>query len=132
MSRSKQSLISELDGIVRTVVLLRDGNRCQKCRHVFLPEDLHSSHVIVKKGHLNIRHDLNNVLTMCAYCHLEWWHKHPEEAMDWFADKFPDRYEYLMERKNGIYKVSIGDLREVKKGLLDEKGRLEQGRVSYF
>ena len=34
---------------------------------------------------------VDNVKTLCMYCHLRWWHKNPIEAYEWFTAKFPER-----------------------------------------
>jgi hypothetical protein len=38
-----------------------------------------------------------NIKTLCWNCHLNWWHKNPIEAVDWFKEKYPDRYAELKE-----------------------------------
>lgn len=30
-------------------------------------------------------------------CHLNWWHKNPIEAAEWFKETYPDRYLKLKE-----------------------------------
>lgn len=62
---------------------------------------------------------------MCYHCHLNWWHKNPMEAAEWFANKFPDRWEYLQANR-GMQKFSISELEELKKyykELVDESTR---------
>ena len=36
---------------------------------------------------------------LCYHCHLEWWHKNPLEAAEWFKGYSPERYEYLWSKK---------------------------------
>jgi hypothetical protein len=52
-----------------------------------------------------MRFDLQNIKTLCFYCHIEWWHKEPTEAVEWFQQKFPDRWRYIQEDKNGLDKT---------------------------
>jgi hypothetical protein len=51
-----------------TLVKLRDG-KCKECNSVY---DLHAHHIKPYKSDPELRHDVNNGVTLCGYCHREW------------------------------------------------------------
>jgi prephenate dehydrogenase len=58
---------------------------------------------------------------LCYHCHLNYWHKHPMAAAEWFAAKYPERWAYLKEEQ-GIRKFTIAELEELAESL---KAQLE-------
>ena len=61
--------------------------RCHKRTH------LQSAHVF-SRSHASTRYHRDN-LVLCAGCHLYWWHKEPAEAIPWFQEAFPTRWDRL-------------------------------------
>ena len=41
-----------------------------------------------------------NQKVLCFHCHINIWHKNPVESGEWFVNKFPERWEYLKEKRN--------------------------------
>jgi 5-methylcytosine-specific restriction endonuclease McrA len=65
------------------------------------------SHVKSKGAYKHMAWDLENVKMLCYRCHILWWHKEPTEAGEWFKEKFPERWEYLVSRMRETPKVNI-------------------------
>ncbi len=38
---------------------------------------------------------MDNVKTLCYPCHINWWHKNPLEAAEWFEKTYPERAKRL-------------------------------------
>lgn len=91
-AKAKRALTSELDVLVRELVLARDGYKCVRCGST---KKLQASHVLSKGRYQRLRFDLLNVVTMCLACHFFFWHKSPLEAFRWFDQKYPGRHELL-------------------------------------
>jgi 5-methylcytosine-specific restriction endonuclease McrA len=51
-----------------SLVKLRDG-KCKECGSVY---DLHAHHIKQYKSHPELRHDVNNGITLCGNCHRKW------------------------------------------------------------
>jgi hypothetical protein len=48
--------------------------------------------------------------------HLNWWHKNPLEATEWFKTRFPERYAYLQANR-GMKQFKLNDLIALKEEL---------------
>ncbi len=79
---------------------------CEKCRRSGDVVQLQCAHII-PRANLVLRWDFNNALSLCYACHLFWAHKNPLEFTEWFRAKFPDRYEYLLVKKNLFAKWTL-------------------------
>ena len=101
-------LKNKLGKLMAILVKQRDKYICQRClKDVSCnSRDCHASHVIPTSQSLFLRFDIMNLKTLCSHCHLHWWHKDILAARDWFAEKFPDRHEYLEERRHVIIKYT--------------------------
>lgn len=66
----------------------RDDWTCQKCMNP--NEALHAHHIHTKGGNADMRHDLDNLITLCWRCH-GWAHDRPAEFATWLES-------YRMER----------------------------------
>jgi hypothetical protein len=102
----------KLDDIAKGFAKARDGYVCQKSGEHLEGSKAHGSHVIPVSAGLALRWDLNNIKCLSYHNHLNWWHKNPLEAAEWFRGKFPGRWEYLQERKGSLAKISNADLIE--------------------
>ena len=51
-----------------SMVKLRDG-KCTECGSVY---DLHAHHIKPYKDYPELRHDVNNGITLCGQCHRKW------------------------------------------------------------
>lgn len=77
----------------------RDGYTCQKCGKDRLTAQIQASHNVSVGQCVALAADVINILALCSYHHLRWWHSHPLDASAWFQEKYPDRYEYLMKKQ---------------------------------
>ncbi len=108
-SAPKKKLITKVkkacDILFSKYIRLRDGE-CQRCGSV---EFLQNSHTIPRSRSKHLVFNEINCIALCIKCHLYFWHKNPLEATEWFKQKFPDRYDYLMKEKEVISKMSYDD-----------------------
>jgi len=104
--KSITKLKKELEDLAKLIAKTRDNYICQKCGVKCEGSNAHGSHVIPVSQGNQFRFDTQNIKCLCYHCHLNWWHKNPIEACEWFKQKFPDRYEYLFgqARQSVIYK----------------------------
>lgn len=121
MSTARKKLIVKLDKLSKDVVRKRDGNICQHCGKWVEGSNRHVSHVVPVSGGHKLRWDPLNMKVLCYHCHLNYWHKHPMAAAEWFAAKYPERWAYLKEEQ-GIRKFTIAELEELAESL---KAQLE-------
>jgi len=49
-------------------------------------------------------------MCLCFRCHRYFWHLHPLDATAWFQRTYPERYAYLMARKNTVKKWTMGEM----------------------
>src|ERR1700723_3384618 len=94
-SQARKRQISELDGLLRQHVLERDGNVCVRCGRYPPTCVLQSAHVLSKGPASRLRFEPDNLMSLCIACHIFFWHKSPHEAVAWFNEKYPGRYERL-------------------------------------
>lgn len=106
---TKRSQIrKKLDLLVKDIVKKRDRYTCQHCHKLVSGSNCHVSHVIPVSASLDLAYDLNNLKVLCYHCHINWWHKNPIEAGQWFREAFHDRAAYL-EREKAKPKFPIKD-----------------------
>ena len=110
------------DKSFKSFIKARDKYTCQRCLKVGTGQNIHASHIIPTSKGNALRWDLNNAIALCFHCHINWWHKNPLEASEWFKEHFPQKWQYLQAHKEDIKKFTIDDLKELTKkyeGLLD-------------
>lgn len=90
----------------KKIAKLRDNYTCQRCYKTKGQCQLQGSHNISVGRAIWLACDVENILTLCAYCHLRFWHSSPIEAMEWFKGRFPERCEYLLEQVKNQRKVN--------------------------
>ena len=88
-ARTRQ--IRELDQLVGTYIKHEASGICAKCGN---PRMLQSAHVLSKGPQSRLRFEPDNLMPLCGGCHL-YWHQRPKEALEWFDEKYPGRYERL-------------------------------------
>lgn len=118
---ARSKLVKELDKLSKEVVRKRDGNICQHCDKWVEGSNRQVSHVVPVSQGNRLRWEPLNMKILCYHCHLNWWHKNPLEAFEWFESKFPDRYKFIKENR-GIYKYTIAELQDLQaqlKAMLD-------------
>lgn len=86
----------------------RDGFICLHCGRK--KEDgwqMHGSHILPEGVYVSMSADPENIICLCATCHNggPWannrnrsWHGDPLYFSDWFRNKWPGRYEKLLEK----------------------------------
>ena len=94
----KQIIKKRLEKKVKLVVKQRDKYTCQKLEEVVEGANCHASHVIPVSQSPRMAYDPLNLKVLSYHNHLNWWHKFPTESGKWFAEKFPERMEYLNNR----------------------------------
>lgn len=107
----RRKLKDNLEKIVKEIVKKRDNCTCQHCLAPnLLKSNCHVSHVIPRSKSLLLSFDLLNLKVLCYHCHLNWWHKNPVEAGEWFKTKFPERWEYLKTKKDIVEPIKDFEL----------------------
>lgn len=106
----------ECDALVKRIVSIRDRDICQKCGKEVYGSNRQRSHVIPVSAGNKLAFDPMNIKVLCLRDHLQWWHLNPLEAMQWFKQKFPERFEYLMANR-GIQQMKLQDWIDLKESL---------------
>lgn len=112
-------LKKDCDKLVKQIVSIRDNDTCQKCGERVYGSNRHRSHVIPVSAGNKLAFDPINMKILCYHHHINWWHKNPTEASEWFKAKFPERDLYLKENK-GLKQMKYLDWVELKEKLKDD------------
>lgn len=107
------TLQKKLTKLVHEHIKRRDNWTCQHCGKHVEGSNAHPSHVVPKSRGNALRWDPLNIKTLCFHCHINWWHKHPVEAGEWFKTKFPNRWEYLERHQHDIVKFTREDYQQM-------------------
>jgi 5-methylcytosine-specific restriction endonuclease McrA len=94
----RKALKNKLELLVKAFVKKRDNYTCQHCDKKLEGSNCHASHVIPVSADGRLAYDALNLKVLCYHCHLNWWHKNPTEAGEWYANKFPKRLKYLQDQ----------------------------------
>ena len=117
VSKEPVSKIKKIcDKLVKDIVKIRDNFTCQKCGKKCEGSDCHGSHVVPVSAGNKLAFDEQNLKVLCYHCHMNWWHKDPTVAGEWFKQKFPERHAYL-EANRGIKQMKYLDWVELKENL---------------
>lgn len=81
--RNKKQLETEIYGILRQIVMKRDGAKCLRCGKT---DRLHLSHIYPRGKYKTMALEPLNLKMLCVGCHLYWWHKNPMEAWEWLNE----------------------------------------------
>ncbi len=106
-------LKKECEKLCKEIVSIRDKDICQKCGERVYGSNRHRSHVIPVSAGNKLAFDPMNMKVLCYHHHINWWHKNPREAADWFREKFPERDSYL-EANKGIKQMKELDWVELR------------------
>ena len=110
-TRTKRGMVIDLDKVARReIVEERDGNVCQRCR--YYPEGtlpIQWAHVHTREYYIT-RWEPDNSLALCSACHV-WFDNHKVLSLDWFAKKYPERWERLKRILQGNCKTTDADIR---------------------
>jgi len=113
MATKIKTLQNKLTKLVHKHIKIRDNYICQWCGVHVEGSNAHPSHVIPKSEGNVLRWEPLNIKTLCFHCHINKWHKNPNDAADWFQEKFPERWEYLQKHRRDIVKWKAHDYEEM-------------------
>ena len=85
-------------------LFVRSLDHCEKCSSI---NNLQAAHIYSRR-YVNLRYDIQNVLCLCSKCHFQW-HDSPLDSMIWFNQAYPERVEYLTNKKRIIKKWTVND-----------------------
>lgn len=110
-NKKKTLKMKPLDILFSKAIRQRDG-KCMRCGSI---SNLQCSHVL-PRNYLSIRWEMENAITLCVGCHIYWWHKYPHEAVEWFDNMWPGRYEKLKKLASTHKKIDrIAELERLRK-----------------
>lgn len=92
---NRKKLNDKLEKLSKDLIRQRDGNNCVHCGKWCEGSARHVSHVVPVSAGSGLKWDLLNMKILCYHCHINWWHKNPIEAGEWFKEKYPERWAYL-------------------------------------
>jgi len=124
----RKKLIKQLDELTKEIIKKRDNYACQKCGKKVEGINCHWSHIIPVSRSLRLRWDFQNSMVKCFHCHINWWHKHPLAAANWFKKNFPKRWKYLSEKENEIRKILPVKLFELEELIVKYRKKLRKLR----
>lgn len=115
---TKKKLQKECLSIWREIVILMYGNHClwPHIKEHVGPIQVH--HIFHQGLYKSLKYDPINGFPLCrgAHCFCS---KQTEREFDlWFSKAYPDRWDYLLQNRNKIFKETIQSLTAVKWGLL--------------
>jgi len=108
LNRSK--IKKELDRLVKEFVKDRDDHICQYCGKTVTGVNCHASHILPVGAHPKMQFEPYNMKVLCYHHHINFWHKDPNAASEWFEVKFPGRYGELLAMESKAQKISTYDL----------------------
>jgi hypothetical protein len=124
--RTKRGMVIDLDRVARAEIIEdRDRNICQRCGDFagkvgtewagrFEREFV----VVIQWAHVHTREyyitrwEPDNSLALCSRCHV-WFDNHKVLSLDWFAKKFPERWERIKRILQGNCKTTDADVRQM-------------------
>ncbi len=121
-----KKLRKEVIDLAKFVAKTRDGWICQKSGQKVAGSNAHGSHIIPVSHGNALKYDPENIICLSYHNHINWWHKNPLEAAEWFKQKFPERLKYLEERKGITVKYTEEDLLKMKNDLKKQLYELTQ------
>lgn len=92
--------------------IVRSKGKCEWCGKTSKESQLHGSHIYSVRNEATCAM-IENILCLCAYCHLHKWHEQPVEAWDWFDKKFPDRRKKLRRLSDSVVKYGVSDWKRI-------------------
>lgn len=121
--------------LAKKIVRIQSNFTCEYCGRKEPEIQTHGSHIYSEGVHRSMSADLDNILCLCATHHMasspwnratHWsWHGSPIEAMEWFKEKFPDRYKKLKIRSQKCvqenWEKKLVELKKILKSLDENK-----------
>lgn len=91
--------------LAKRIAVMLAGEKCEHCpRTKAQGWQMHGSHIYPEGVYKSMSADVDNILCLCATCHTGgfWknshkpsWHEDTVYFVDWFKNKYPERYEAL-------------------------------------
>lgn len=83
----RAEIIARCDGLVKQLVVRRDGPNCRRCGRAPGPGRvgaIHAAHIRSKGAHPALRFRPENVMLLCYRCHAHFWHgADPGPVWEW-------------------------------------------------
>jgi len=103
-----KQIIKELDDVVRKIVRLRD-KKCQRCNRLRgyngKIKKVDCSHFYGRWYH-SVRWNLDNLVLLCTFCHMNYFHSHPLEFTEFMKDRLGEtRFDLLQIVRHEVKKV---------------------------
>lgn len=103
---SSEVLRKKCVDLAKKIVRIRSNYTCAYCGVKKPPKSVHGSHIFSEGCYRAMSADLDNILALCNTHHLGMyrnikepsWHNNPVEMVEWFKEKYPQRYQELKER----------------------------------
>jgi len=115
-TRTKRGMVLDLDKVARReIVEERDDNNCQYCGKKlgesdgYRPVSIQWAHVHTREYYIT-RWEPDNSLALCDRHHV-WFDNHKVLSLDWFAKKYPERWERLKRILQGNCKTTDANIR---------------------
>lgn len=90
-TKERAGLIEECDALTKKLIIAERGEACERCGKT----PVYSSHIKAKGHYYRIRFEKRNLILLCYYDHIHWWHKSPDEAVEWMEEQWPGRLQEL-------------------------------------
>jgi len=87
--------------MAKRIVREKSGFRCVKCGKGEPLNQTQGSHILPEGRYPGMSADLDNILCLCAGCHMwssDSWHENPLAAAEFFHERYPGLYDTLKER----------------------------------
>jgi hypothetical protein len=107
---SRSKIKKDLEKLVKTYIKERDNYTDQRSGEKVSGVNCHASHVFPVGSCSVLQFEPLNMIVLSYHNHINWWHKNPIEAAQWFEDKFPERLAILNVMKQSKTKTSTVDL----------------------
>lgn len=91
MKLNRGKIKKKLEPLVKDFIKRRDDYTCQRCGKRVDGSNCHASHILPVGSHSKMQFEPYNMITLCFHDHINFWHKDPNGASEWFERTFPGR-----------------------------------------
>lgn len=103
LKKNQKKLKTKLNKLLRDVVYLREGGRCERCGDTGVVEVHHPN----KKQTIALRYYAPGCVLLCKWMCHPWAEAYPEEQKEWLINlKGQDLWDKLVELRN-TYKMGL-------------------------
>lgn len=103
----RQKIMGKLDSLVSRIT----RNLNPTCEWCGKRPSAHAHHIFSRR-YMATRHDLTNLIALCAGCHMRI-HQYPEEGRDFMIEDRPDKFLDVKKRAKFGSKVYTHELEEI-------------------